>query len=695
MTVSSLEQAMTAAADRTGRFVVQWGAVTSAWCLRLSALGVAIGALAGTASQVAVITFADQATGPLSQPNLLQRAIGVCLTALVYGVAGATVGLATSSWLSGKVGRAFAISLSTSVFTVLFGANVFSTIIRILSGTHVTLGAVEFMMSSPDHFVHAAIDGYAWSVRGLVLGVVVFGLGTAACLVRVLRAPGAPRLRSVTAMVSVLLVALLVGSAGAAHATLDPVVMSSTPELAFAMSCRDAAGLRDLSVDSEQQAVAVEPGPPRAAEALWRVAVQENHGPRPNVLLVVLESVGPSHLGYEGYRRGVTPNLDALAKAGLRVRRVWTTATHSNYAQMAILSSLFPRRGTTLDMYHHINYPRFLYHDLFARLGYRTGTISSQDETWQGMRRFEDTGTPTYFWNSGDFRGPHIDTGTERIVPDEVTVSHVKRWLEQRGGERWSLYVNLQGTHFPYKIPAHAARLFEPSEPNPATFTYLRYPASEREVVLNRYDNALAYVDSQIGRIRNYLSVTGQLDNTLWVITADHGEMFHEHGLVTHGTTLYDAESRVPLVLHWPRGIAPGDVWAPVSHLDVMPTLAALVGIPAHPSYQGRSVLEARRDDRRAVFMNIQGLRFADGVVCYPWKLAYDRTSQTAQLFHLERDPGEQRNVASTRRGVASALAMILQAQVDAQLAYHEGTDDERSIRFQPRLLTCPELASD
>jgi hypothetical protein len=84
---------------------------------------------------------------------------------------------------------------------------------------------------------------------------------------------------------------------------------------------------------------------------------------------------------------------------------------------MAILSSLFPRRGTMLDQYGRLDYPRFLSHDLFHQLGYRTATISSQDETWQGMRRFEDTGTPTLFVHAPDYTGQHIDTGTERSCP--------------------------------------------------------------------------------------------------------------------------------------------------------------------------------------------------------------------------------------------------------------------------------------
>jgi hypothetical protein len=88
--------------------------------------------------------------------------------------------------------------------------------------------------------------------------------------------------------------------------------------------------------------------------------------------------------------------------------------------------------------------------------------------------------------------------------------------------------------------------------------------------------------------------------------------------------------------------------------------------------------------------MSIQGLRSVDGVVCHPWKFLYDSTGQRALLFHLERDPGEEKDLLLEQPRVAAALASLLQAQLDAQVEYHQG--DPRLSRevFQPRLGSCP-----
>lgn len=692
MSSTLLPRTATTAVTRTGRFVVQWGALASSWCLRLTCLAVFLGILVGAGGQIAIVVFGSPAAQPSLEPNLVHRVVGIAMTTLVYAFVGLVVSLLSASWLRFPAGRALGIGLFTGVFTLLFAANVVSTVVRILSGTHVTVGAVEFLVSSPEHFLHAALDGYAWSVRGALFAVLVFAAVTAVRAASTVRAPGAPRVRSVTALLTVLVLSLALGG-GSAQATLDPRVFASTAELAFAFSVRNASGLRDVAAAAgSDAAVPPEPGPPMSAESLWSLAIEQNAGPRPNVILLTLESVSYRHLAYEGYKRGVTPNLDALAKGGLRVRRAWATATHSNYAQMAILSSLFPRRGSQLDMYHKLDYPRLLPHDLFHRLGYATATISSQDETWQGMLRFQRTGTPTDYWHAGDHRGPFIDTGTERVVPDELTVARVKRWIRSHKDERWALYVNLQGTHFPYRLPDHASRPFRPDEPDAATFTYLRYPESDLEVVRNRYDNALGYVDRQIGRLRNHLKVLGIETDTLWVITSDHGELFHEHGMVTHGKSLYEGETRVPLLFYWPGHIEPRDLHRPASHLDIMPTVAGLLELPPHPSYQGSSLLQEPSEPSPAVFMNIQGLRFIDGVVCYPWKFIYDVTGRQAMLFHLERDPGEQDNLLQERPDVAARLASVLQAQIDAQLDYHEGDAEQREAFFQPRLAHCPAL---
>jgi arylsulfatase A-like enzyme len=611
-----------------------------------------------------------------------------------------------TAWLLGKRrGRVAAIGLSVLVMTLLAVTLTIGFACRIVSGSYLTAGAVMFTLNSRDHFLHAAVSGYARWAAAIVAVLVAFAAGFARLLGPAAR-PLGPLPRREVAVCAALLPALAGLYALREKSNFTRGMFVSAPLLALVSSLTPSFEIDRTGVGAAPGEPLAPPGPLRQAEKEWRAAIAgratsctanastKSSCTRPNVLLIMLESLAQKHTGLYGYARP-TPEIERLAREGTWWSRAWTTATHSNYAQPAVLSSLFPRRGRGLDQYEELNYPRFLFHDAFHALGYATATVSSQDEKWQGMRRFQDTGTPTFYWFADDYPGEGLDSGVERIAPDEVTTDQALEWLRARKGGPWAMYVNLQATHFPYSMTPGTPRPYQPDEPDWSTFTYLRYPRSDRDAVINRYDNALAHVDRQIGRLRRYLEESGQLDDTLVVMTADHGELFFDREMVTHGRTLYDIESRVPIVMRWPGHFAAERREEPVSHVDILPTVFAALGLPAHPSWQGESVLAARPElvGKRAVYLNIQGLRFADGIVCWPYKLNIDRTARQPHLYDLEHDPDEHDDLIEAQAELAARLDRTLTNQIVAQLDYHgDAAQKLRDERFAPRLQRCPDF---
>jgi choline-sulfatase len=164
--------------------------------------------------------------------------------------------------------------------------------------------------------------------------------------------------------------------------------------------------------------------------------------------------------------------------------------------------------------------------------------------------------------------------------------------------------------------------------------------------------------------------------------------------VVTHGRTLYEGEARIPLLVHWPGRLKPRDVYEPVSHLDILPTLAELAGAKPHPAFQGSSLAEPARLSGKhpAIFMNIQGLVRAESVVCWPWKLIVEKNSRTIQLFDLRDDPEELCDLVEQEPGVAAVLAEVLRKQMKVQVEYHRKTSQIRTTHFSPRLMGCPQL---
>jgi hypothetical protein len=642
-----------------------------------------IGLAAGIGGEVLLL----YASGVPADATPFQRTAGVLYAAAWWMLGGFAVAAAGYRFLGSRAGRAAALGMSAFVLSALALVTMSAIVLRAMSGSWLTVAAIDFMFASTGHFLGAAVRSYPGTSLALLATLLAMGAGVALVLRPAAGAPVRPSRRVMGLAAAMLLYTAVVYTRRDTSAFTRAMFLSD-PVLALVSSLDDDLGARAgiRPAEAGELPLAVEPGPPLGAERPWRGQIGASKGPRPNVLLVVLESVAVRHMSGFGYERKTTPHIDRIAAEGLVFPRAWTTATHSNYAQPAILSSLLPRRYQGHDQYESIDYPRVLFHDVMHALGYDVATISSQDETWQGMLRFQETGTPQHYWYSADHDGEHLDIGSEEVVPDEVTVETAMRWIETSRGP-WALYLNLQNTHFPYGISPSAERPWLPDEPAASTFHYLGFPEDDRDAARNRYDNALHHVDAQIGRLRAWLEERGELDDTLLVITSDHGEMFFEKGMVTHGKSLFDVESRVPVVLRWPGHVPVERRDEPVSQLDLLPTVLDLLEAPPHPSWQGSSLRVARGP--AGIFITIQGLRQADALVCWPWKLVVDRTGRRLALYDLVTDPTEDADLSLDRPLVAQRLYEVLEKQIEAQLTYHREPATER---YQPRLLACPQL---
>lgn len=668
---------------------VRWVGATTLLCL---ALGLGFAALSALA-----LMWGGGSAHAAAAPRPADLLSGICLTALAYAALGAGYGLLSAPLAAKNRGRWLAAAgLGVLVSSALF-ATLVSSGVRWYSGSYLTLGALQFTLNSLGHVSGAAAarHGITLLAVGGVCLATVFGVTAHLGRARAGEARSSAQLRSAYPSARLVVAALVVGGAamGISGSQLRGGLLQTTPELAFVASLATparAAMPEVVRAPASPAATASAPARPAAPELsageAWKTHTLAPDAP--NVLLIVLESVAQRYLGYAGGPAGVTPHLDALATGSLQQRRTWTTATHSNYAQMAVLSSLFPRRGLGLDTYERLDYPRVLLHDIAHAHGYATATISSQDESWQGMARFQDTGTPTTFIDARVPGRANVDIGTETIAADHETATRAISWLNAQSG-RWSLYVNFQSTHFPYALPKGVRRPFTPHAVDLAEFKYLRYEKSLRVVAENRYKNALRYVDQQIGRLTQWLSDTGQLDDTLIIVTSDHGELFFEHGLVTHGRTLFEEESRVPLLVHWPRKVSAQISDRPASTLDVLPTIVDAMGLPPHPAHQGSSLLSAQQP-ASGVFLNIQGLRGVEGLVCWPHKLTRDWATGRYRLFDLASDPHETTNLSKQDPARVARLGRVLDRFMIEQDEYHREDDLVRTLRYAPRLPSCP-----
>lgn len=351
---------------------------------------------------------------------------------------------------------------------------------------------------------------------------------------------------------------------------------------------------------------------------------------RPNVLVVLIDTLRPDHLGCYGYERATSPNMDALAADGVLFHDAFSQASWTRPAVGTLFTGTYPTVHGAIDR------PDLLRQDLptlaqaFRDHAYETVAFVSNPSVlpvWgfgPGFTRYSDVDSMA------------VDPGRDKDVMDAGIAA-----LDYLAGRPWLMYLHAIGPHSPYDPPAPYSTRFA-SESARGTGEL-----AERSRTVDLYDGEIAFTDAHLGRLIDRLKSMGQYDNTLIVVMADHGEEFWEHGGLGHGTTLYDEQIRIPLIMKLPARRFAGEVRHGITQLmDVGPTLLDLAGIPVPPSFQGssfRTLIERGDADlERPAYASLfleQHRQYAARTLEY--KYIRDTVSDTRVWFDLAVDTHE------------------------------------------------------
>lgn len=593
-----------------------------------------------------------------SRPQHLRHWAGLVLLALAVGFvhAGLFVGLAAVA----RRGRRWADAVLALAAGALYAALALSLVKFSVLRSHLRFEDLWFLATSARQAAgEATASERAWLLAALLLPAVLAAL-LFAILAAARRRPAAPTARGGLALtgggvVGLAVVLFFLPSARWAATILLPDTSAVSRGLERLLAPRPA-----WRADSARH-LRLDPGTPSAGP--WQ---------RWNVLVLMLESVPWKRLYGPEARPESTPHLIELARQSVVFDRAWAVSTHSDYAQTSILASLFPRKSDAHDYFFRLDYPRALPWDVLVPHGWRTAVASSQNERWGNMIAFLATPRLGRLRHAPDYPdAPRRGQGSETKVFEEAVVDDILAWIAERPETPFVAYVNFQATHYPYMWPETFA---PPYGPAPIDFpaTLLEYPHEKIPVMLDRFHNALAYVDLQVGRLVDGLAATGALDRTALLVVADHGEAFYEHGLPTHGTAMHEEQLRVPMLARLP-GQEPRRTSEPVSTLDLLPSLYRRMGLPRRPELQGHDgILEpGYRAAQRALFFSIQGMTREDGVVVDGWKLLANHDRREAALFDLANDPFELHSLAAFRPDRVRALHAHLAGFLEPQLGYY------------------------
>ncbi len=457
---------------------------------------------------------------------------------------------------------------------------------------------------------------------------------------------------------------------------------------------------------------------------------------RPNVIVLVMDTARAENLSLYGYDRDTTPNLRRFAQSAT----VYTRATSASNYTLSSHASLF----TGLLPSSHGAYPGDpTRHVPVAAGGYG---LADRFVTLAEMLKSRSYFTAAVISNYGfASEGYNLDQGFHRFVvqshrcvapaPSSFLRFVADRWTTGAGvtwqpppydsaarinrdvgalldrigrnGQRFFLFVNYMDVHWPYAPPPPFDTLFPGKD---ATFDRSGYvdlrnavlrgerkvTSKERNHLLSQYDGGLAFLDEEMGKLLHRLARRTDYDDSLIIVTADHGEAFGDKGFVEHGTSVYDDQIRVPLIIKYPRSREARVVRDPVSLIDILPTVVDLLDTEAPRGTEGRSLVATSNQALRPVIaesfprtvfrrLGPRGDRVQRAIVAGPLKLISSSTGER-ELYDLDRDPHETTDLYRPDNRAAIELQKSLDAWLTSLAASDQGapvTDPETLERLR------------
>lgn len=374
-----------------------------------------------------------------------------------------------------------------------------------------------------------------------------------------------------------------------------------------------------------------------------------------DVIVILIESMRYDLL--TDYPEAI-PNMAKLAKKSIVFERSYASASHSNLEDLSVWYASYPVRSKGWFYYRpdDRNRPISTF-EIYKNLGYTTGYISSQNEKWGNMINWLDVPEVDHFihsesveadtwYNERDKAGVakliRANVASAGKLYDQTTFALVKQWLKDNKDDPTFLGVNLQNTHFNYVVPKGGPTPFTPYAEEFEAI-YFRWPAELKPLLFNRYLNAFYNLDLLVGELIDFLKANGMWDTCYFVIVGDSGEGFHEHGFGNHSGPMYEEVMRTYTIIKTPDSTA-RNIAAPLSHIDVIPTVLDLQGVTGEVPLQGISVFDVHHN--RPIFFHACSIVSQYGVLYWPWKYLYTiYPEKTQELYNLDEDPHERVNL--------------------------------------------------
>jgi arylsulfatase A-like enzyme len=426
----------------------------------------------------------------------------------------------------------------------------------------------------------------------------------------------------------------------------------------------------------------------------------------PNILFISIDTLRKDRCSAYGYHRDTTPNLRKLADNGSIFDSAYAPTPTTAPSHATMFTSLYPithqfkKNGAKLSK----DYTTLA--EYLNASGYHTAAVmgsfvlNSKFGFAQGFEFFDDKFEfSTATCRREEWGGIQVDEGFDQRanITSQKAIDFLQKYREK--DRPFFLFVHYFDPHSPYVPPEPFNSKFAPQKNQPTPL----------DKFSTQYDGEVAFVDYEIGNIIKTLEYLGRKDDTLIIVTSDHGEGLGQHDNLVHTVNIYEEAVRVPLIFHWPKHILRDRIInAPVELVDLMPTIFDLIGITDDKfSFQGQSLSNAlcngsKLDLDRPVYLHrpyfkglylpllynkkiwLKGEKFA--IKINNWKYIEAEEENTKELFDLNADSLELKNIYSSFPEKAAEFKTRLEKwkkEYGSQIAEQNIISDEDRMRLE------------
>jgi len=443
-----------------------------------------------------------------------------------------------------------------------------------------------------------------------------------------------------------------------------------------------------------------------------------------NIILLIVDALRPDHLSFNGYSRNTSPKIDELAKESIFFPNSYATLPNTNPSVTSMLTGTYPHNnGVRMLFNNKLKATIPTLQEILQNRGYRTAFMICGHADKFGLERgFDEFDNIKWKIEDKIKRSQYkIFHPTSYLGVTQQYTDRAIKWIKKNSKNKFFLCLHYMDMHWPYDIPKPYDHFFDREYKGQHLFKSLmedskitradlifgnkKLPEEEIKHAIAHYDGGLRYIDSNIGRLLDSLKQDGIYNDTLVILSSDHGESFGEHGYYfQHGENTYEQGIKTTLLFKIPKKQCK-KIDSRVQNTDIFPTVLDLLNIPIIDKIDGVSLLPLieREKDHVRDFVFTESIEnhwktkkniFIDGIkgkwrtmIVNDWKIIYipHPENDIFELYNLKEDLDEHDNLIDKEKDIALKMKKRILGFMENQSS--DGKSDESDLTEKSRKL--------